>query len=87
LEYDPSLPLATFKKVDMGSGRQLILQSPTDSNAYLKIDQETFFKNLLATTTVHEKAMLVVGPLQTRIKGLPVSARPHRCFKTAQELP
>ncbi len=60
----------------MGSDRHLILQSPTDSNAYLKIDQETYFKNLLAATTVHEKAMLVVtvGSLdqgrQTRIKGL-----------------
>ncbi len=38
----------------------MILQYPTDSNAYLKIDQEAF---LLATTTVHEKAMLVVDPL------------------------
>jgi hypothetical protein len=88
LEYDPSLPLATFKKVDMGSGRQLILQSPTDSNAYLKIDQETFFKNLLATTTVHEKAMLVVGPLQTRIKGLPDhidASRPPKNFRDAMQ--
>ena len=63
--------------MDIGSDRHLILQSPSDPNAYLKIDQETFFKNLLATTTVHEKAMMVVGPLgsakQTRVKGLPDS--------------
>ncbi len=29
----------------------------------MKVDQKTFFKNLLATTTVHEKARMVVGPL------------------------
>jgi hypothetical protein len=32
---------------------------------------------LLASTTVHEKAMLVVGPLQTRIKGLLASTTVH----------
>ena len=29
MDYDPSLPLGTFKKVDMGSDRHLILQSPS----------------------------------------------------------
>ena len=77
MDYDPSLPLGTFKKVDMGSDRHLILQSPSDPNAYLKVDQETFFRNLLATTAVHDKAMMVASPLgsasQTRVKGLPDS--------------
>ena len=48
IDYDQSLPLGTFKKVDMGSARHLILQSPSDPNTYLKVDQETFFTNLLA---------------------------------------
>ena len=61
----------------MGSDRHLILQSPSDPNAYLKVDQEMCYKNILATTTVHEKAMMVVGPLDparlTRVRGLPDS--------------
>ena len=65
LWIDPSLLLGTFKKVDMGSDHHLILQSPSDPNAYLKVDQEMFFKNLLATTSVHEKAMMVVAPLDS----------------------
>ena len=77
LKYDPSMNLSKFKKMHMGSGRILILRSPTDENAYLRIDQETFFKNLLVNTTVYEKAMMAVGPhhkgYQTRIKGLPDS--------------
>jgi hypothetical protein len=66
----------------MGSERHLILQSPHDPNTYIKIDQETFFKNLLTTTTEHEKARLAVGSLnrgnQTRIKGLPDSIDPTK---------
>ena len=38
IDYDPSLRLGTFKKVDMGSDRHLILQSPSDPNAYLKVE-------------------------------------------------
>ena len=71
---------STLKKMRLGSGRLLILRSPTEDNAYLKIDQETFFKNLIANTTVYEKAMMAVGQLhkgyQTRIKGLPDSINP-----------
>jgi hypothetical protein len=90
LQYDPSMNLSTFKKMHMGSGRILILRSPTDQNAFLKIDQETFFKNLMANTTVHEKARLAVGPFhngfQTRIKGLPDSidtTKPPRSYREA----
>ena len=63
LKYAPDLRLATFKKVNMGSDRLLILQAPIDPNAYLKIDQETCFKNLLSTATIHEKAMMAMAPL------------------------
>jgi hypothetical protein len=42
--------LGAFKRVNMGLNRHLILQSPTEPNAHLKIDQETFFTKLLATT-------------------------------------
>ena len=82
LNYSPDLQLATFKKVNMGSERNLILQSPHDPNAYLKIDQDTFFRNLLATATEHEKARMAVGTLdcgiQTRIRGLPDSIDPTK---------
>jgi hypothetical protein len=90
LDYNPSLPMGTFKRVDMGSDSHLILQSSTDPNACLKIDQETFFKIVLATTTVHEKATVVVGPLdkgrQTKIKGLPDyidASKPPKNFQDA----
>ena len=90
LKYDSSMNLSTFTKVQMGSGRMLILRSPTDRNAFLTIDQETFFKNLLVNTTVHEKAMMAMGPChnghQTRIKGLPDSidpTKPPRSFREA----
>jgi hypothetical protein len=65
LKYDSSMNLSTFKKMHMGSGRILILRSPTDDNAYLKINQDTFFKNLLTNTTVYEKARMAVRPFQT----------------------
>ena len=90
IDYDPSLLLSTFKKVGMGSDRHLILQSPRDPNTYLKVDQETFFNNLLATTSVHKKAMMVVAPLDsarlTRVKGLPDSidsSKPPKNFRDA----
>jgi hypothetical protein len=43
--------IRTFKKMNMSSDRHPILQSLIEPNAYLKIDQETFVKNLLATTS------------------------------------
>ncbi len=71
--------LGTFKRVKMGSDRHLILQSPTEPNAYLNIEQETFFANLMATTSVHQKAMMAVEPLSlTRAKGLPDYIDPTR---------
>ena len=51
LSYDPNMRLGTFKRASMGSDRHLILQSPTEPNALLSIYQETFFTNLMATTT------------------------------------
>jgi hypothetical protein len=76
------MELGKFKKVNMDLDRHVILHSPIESNAYLKIDQETFFKNLLATTSVYQKAMIAVGLLDqgslTRIKGLPDSIYPTR---------
>jgi hypothetical protein len=48
--------LGTFKRLSIGSDRHSILQSPTEQNAFLNIYQETFFTNLMATTTVHQKA-------------------------------
>ena len=53
-------------------------------------DQESFLKNLLATTTVHEKAMMVVGLLDlarlNRVMGLPDtidSSKPPRNYRDA----
>ena len=74
----------------MGSDRLLILQAPNDPNAFLKIDQETFFRNLLSTATIHEKARMASAPLdrgnQTRVKGLPDSidsTNPPKNFRDA----
>ena len=82
LAYTPDLQLATFRKVNMGSDRHLILQAPNDPTAFLKIDQETFFKNLLSTATVHEKARTASAPPDpgtlTRVKGLPNSIDPTK---------
>ncbi len=50
--------LMKYTKVHMGSGSGIILQSPVDENAYLKIDRAEYFKNLLATTSMHEKARM-----------------------------
>jgi hypothetical protein len=77
----------TFKRVNMGSDRHLILQSPTEPNAYLNIDQETLFAILMATASVHQKAMMAVEPLSlTRVKGLLDSidqTRPPKSFQDA----
>jgi hypothetical protein len=71
LKYDPAMRLGTFKRVNIGSDSHLILQLPTKPNAYLNIDQATFFANLMATTSVHQKAMMAVEPLTlTRVNGL-----------------
>jgi hypothetical protein len=71
------------------SDRRLILQPPTEPNAYLNIDQETFFANLMATTPVHEKAMMAVELLTlTRVKGLLDSiepTRPPKSFRDAMQ--
>ena len=54
-----------YTKVHMGSGTDMVLQSPVDENAYLKIDLDQYFKNLLSTTTMREKleARMASGPL------------------------
>ena len=66
--------MATFNKVNMGLDRLLILQAPNDPNSCLKIDQETFFRNLLSTATIHEIARMASAPPDrgnlTRVKGL-----------------
>jgi hypothetical protein len=89
LSYDPNMLLGTFKRVSMGSDRHLTLQSPTEPNAFLSIDQETFFANLMATTTVHQKAMTAVGPASlTKVKGLPDTidpTRPPKSFRDAMQ--
>ena len=58
LEYDTKDPLIMYTKVHMGSGTDIVLRSPVDPNAYLKIDCDEYFKNLLLTTTMHEKAWM-----------------------------
>jgi hypothetical protein len=91
LTYDPNMRLGTFKRVSMGSDRHLILQSPTEPTrtAFLSIDQETFFTNLMATTTVHQKAMMAMGPASlTKVKGLPDTidpTRPPKSFRDAMQ--
>jgi hypothetical protein len=71
LKYDPSMNLITFTKMhtSMGSGRNLILQSPTDQYTFLKIEQETFFKNLLIKTTIYDKRVKISAHLPN---GIPV---------------
>ncbi len=74
-----NMQLGTFKRVSMGSDRHLILQLPTEPNAFLSIDQETFFTNRMTTTTLHQKAMMAVGPASlTKVKGLPDTIDPTR---------
>ena len=73
LVYNPAMRLVTFKRVSMGLNRHLIHQSPTEPNAmaFLSIDQKTLFGNLMATTPVHQRAMMAVGsPSPTKGKGL-----------------
>ena len=58
LEYDQPMSLIKFTKVHMGSDKILILKSNVEENAFLRIGQEDYFKNLLATTNCHEKARM-----------------------------
>jgi hypothetical protein len=39
LAYDPKESLMKYTKVHMGSGSDIILRSPVNENAYLKIDR------------------------------------------------
>ncbi len=59
LAYDPKESLMKYTKGHMGSGSDIIFRSPVNENAYLKIDLADYFKNLLATTSMHEKARMV----------------------------
>ena len=68
----------------MGSDQNLVLQSPTEENTFLEIDQNTYFQNLLATTDLHQKEQMMVatGPDENtqsiRIKGRPNYIDPTR---------
>ena len=61
LEYDPSMSLIKFTKVHTGSDKIFILKSNVEENTFLRIGQEDYFKNLLATTNCsgYEKARMV----------------------------
>ena len=61
LQYDPLMSLIKFTKVHMGSDKILILKSNVEENTFLRIGQEDYFKNLLATTNCsgYEKARMV----------------------------
>ena len=59
LAYDPKESLMKYTKVLMGSGSDIILRSPVNENAYFRIDHAEYFKNLLATTSMHEMARMV----------------------------
>ena len=72
LVYDPSMPLIKYTKVHMGSDQNLVLRSPTEDNTFLKIDRETYFQNLLATTNLHQKERMVVTTCE-EVQGLPDS--------------
>jgi hypothetical protein len=89
LSYYPTMRQGTFKRVNMGSDSgHLILQSPTEPNVFLNIDQEIFLANLMAVTYVH--TMMAVGPFNlTRVKGLLNSiypTRPPKNFQDAMQL-
>jgi hypothetical protein len=81
LAYDPKESLMKHTKVHMGSGSYIILRSPVNENAYLRIDRADYFKNLLATTSMHETARMVSSSLDemptTKVRGLPNSINPH----------
>ncbi len=55
----------------------------------MKIDRETYFKNLLETTSIHQKTRIAVTTREkgwsTKIKGLPDSIDPTRPPKSYLE--
>ncbi len=67
----------------MGLGRNLIVVGWYYHNAYLKIEQETFFKILLAITNVHQKVRMAVGPFDNGYKTRMDPTRPSRSFREA----
>jgi hypothetical protein len=78
-----------YTKVHMGSGSDIILRSPMNETAHLKIDRAEYFKNLLATTSMHEKSRMVsASPDEmqtTKVKGLPNSINPDKPPKSYKE--
>ncbi len=71
-----------------------MLLSPVDENAYHKIDHDEYFKNLLSTTTMREKARMASAPLcdahDTKVKCLLDYIdlnRPSKSYKDALSLP
>jgi hypothetical protein len=89
LAYDPKESLMKYTKVHMGSGSDIILRSLVNENAYLKIDSAEYFKNFLATTSMHKKARMVSSSLDelptTKVKGLPNSINPDKPPKSYRE--
>ena len=89
LAYDPKESLMKYTKVHMGSGSDIILRSPVNENAYLRIDRAEYFNNLLATTSMHEKARMVSSSPDemqtTKVKGLPNSINPDKPPKSYKE--
>ncbi len=87
--YDPSVPLIKWTKVHMESDKNSILRSPTQENTFMKIDWHTFFKNMLVTTSIHQKARIAVATSEnirsTKIKELPDSIDPTRPPKSYRE--
>ncbi len=71
-----------YTKVHMGSGSDIILRSPVNENAYLTIDRAEYFKYLLVTTSMHEKARMISSSPDemppTKVKGLPNSINPDK---------
>ncbi len=60
-----------------------------DENAYLKINRAEYFKNLLATSSMHEKARTIsTSPGEThstKVKGLPNSIDPDKPPKSYKD--
>ena len=66
----------------MGSVQNLVLRSPTEDNTFLKISKDAYFKNLLQTSSIREKArstsVIKNDMSTTKVKGLPDSIDPNR---------
>ncbi len=71
----------------MGSGSDIILLSPVNENAYLKIYHAKYLRNLLA---MHKKARMVSSSpdemLTTKVKGLQNSIDPDKPPKRYKEV-